>query len=462
MLMMTRHATGRMLRIDFFGTLPLFLALSLCTGCAHFQPAPLNLVSPNVWALNSLVRTLPSGAQIDIAPPLQPMAVAELAVLNDPDLIAARLQHKVGQADLLTAGLPPDPSITGGFAALLSGPAIMPALSASLAEDISPLITYSVNRKAAKAALAQIDAGILWQEWQVASQAEQLCITLQGDRETVATLRADHAALDRVDADIFKQVQDGNLTIAAASASQAALAANDTSLNTALQTQAQDRDQLDGLLGLASGVDLQIANVAPPAIDEQTANRAIGRLATTRPDLLALEAGYTQADAKLRAAILAQFLPINLGAAGGRDTSNVVSAGPQVTLTLPLFNRNRGGIANAEATRAVLAAQFRASLASATANARSLLTRIALLQTQTRIADGEAARAGSIAAQARDAFAHGALDAQSAVNLQTASSDRQRESITLRTQLETAEISLATLIGLGLPAASTPQLDPHS
>lgn len=107
--------------------------------------------------------------------------MAALAVLNDSDLIAARTQHGAGEADLLSAGLLPDPSITAGFAALMSGPASLPALSGGLAQDISTLITYQVTVKAAKAGLAQVDAGILWQEWQVANQVEAFCIALGAD-----------------------------------------------------------------------------------------------------------------------------------------------------------------------------------------------------------------------------------------------------------------------------------------
>ena len=58
--------------------------------------------------------------------------VAGLAVLNDPDLAAARAQHDVAAAELLSAGLPPDPSITGGFGALLGGPASMSSINAGL------------------------------------------------------------------------------------------------------------------------------------------------------------------------------------------------------------------------------------------------------------------------------------------------------------------------------------------
>jgi outer membrane protein TolC len=421
-------------------------------GCASYHAAPLNLGSPLKPSLAALNRRQPDGGMIATGAPLSLQNVVALAVLNDPDLIAAHAQHGVSQADLLSAGLLPDPSITAGFAALISGPGSIPAISGGLAQDISALITYRANMAAAKAGQAQVDAGILWQEWQVASQAEALCIAIVADEQTLATLRADDAALSEVDQATQRQVGAGNMTIAASAASMAALAATETALNTAIQTRGQDRDQLDALLGLEPGIDVPVRLPVFTPIPRGVAEQAIASLARRRPDLIALRYGYTEADARLRAAILTQFLPISLGGTAGRDTSNVWSAGPQLTLNLPLFNRNRGGVASAAATRAQLAAQFAASLAGAEGGAEALLARTQELQEESRVADDAAASAAKIAAQSQTAFNNGALDALSAVNLQTAAADRQREAITLREQRLTAVLALETMLGIGLPA----------
>ncbi len=435
------------------------LAFAALAGCARYQPAPLDLGVPLQPSLMSLRHQLPNGQTLPLAQPLSLQTVAALAVLNDPALRAARTQRGLAQAVLLAAGLPPDPTISGGFGALLSGPGSMPAISGALSEDLSALVTYRVERQAAKAGLAQVDADILWQEWQVASQAEQLCLSIAADRQTVASLRADHQALTAVDDATRRQVAAGDLTIGAAATSMAALAATDTALDAAMQTLGQDRDQLDALLGLHPGVDIALAPGAIAPVSQDVAQRAIASLPQRRPDLIALRFGYAQADAKLRSAILMQFLPISIGPAASRDTSGIWSLGPQLSLTLPLFNRNRGGIATARATRAQLAAQFQASLANAAGGAEALLNRAALLQGESRTADASAATAATIAAQAGRAFANGSLDALAEANLQVAAGDREREAIALRMQYQTAELSLATLLGLGLPPAAIPVLD---
>jgi len=438
------------------------VSIVCCLGlsaCAVYNAAPLNLGVPLRRSLSALDTRPPDGHSITIGQPLSLHDVAAIAVLNDPDLMAARTQRGIGQADLLSAGLLPDPSINAGFSALISGPGNIPAISGGLAQDFSALITYRVNIAAAKAGLASIDAGILWQEWQVAGQAEALCIAIDADDKTVASLEADSVALVRMNAATQTQVAAGNLTLAESSASMAALAANQTALNAQIQARDQDIDQLDSLLGLNPGTEVPILAPRVTPISPVAAVKAIASLPARRPDLIALRYGYEQADAKLRGAILTQFVPITLGGTGGRDTTNVWSAGPQLTLNLPLFNRNRGGIASASAARAQLAAQFSASLASADASAEALLARIGVLRAQSAGADAQAQTATLMAAQSQAAFADGSLDVQSAVNLQTAAGDRDREAIALHAQLATASLALNTMLGIGLPPIAHPDME---
>jgi len=426
----------------------IWLALAGCgvalSGCAAGPAAPLP-AAPDF-------AVLPGADQA-----LTPTQVAALALQNDPALIAARAQHGVAAAELLAAGLPPDPIISGSFAALLSGPGAMPSVAAALSQDVSALLTYGADRRAAKAGLAEVDAGILWQEWQVAAQAEQLSVTLRADDATRASLQADAAALSQVADSVQAQLGQNNLTLADQAGAQAALATVQDALNTAATTTTQDQNQLDALLNLAPGTVVPLAAASPPAISVPEANAALAGLAARRPDLIALRYGYEQADAKLRAAILSQFMPVSLGASGGRDTSGVVSAGPQISLTLPLFSRNRPAIAAAAATRAALRAQYQASLDDAVSGVLSLSATIVTLRAEAVQADRAAQTAQQAAAQARAAYAAGALDARAETDLMTAAGERTRAATALHAQLDTATLSLATLAGIGLPPATEPR-----
>lgn len=434
-----------------------FLALTsslltgMLAGCAAYHPAPLPEAPDLRGSLASLNRTLPDGKALNVAAPLSLQDVAALAVLNNPDLAAARAQHQLGEADLLAAGRPPDPSISGGFAALLSGPGAMPALTGGFTQDLGALITGPADRAAARAGLKQIDEGILWQEWQVAAKAEQLAINIRAAQATLASLRRDETLLGGVSESVQQQIAAHNLTSNEGVTALSALASVQSAAASIAQTAQQEADALDALLGLRphTPVPLATPHLAPPA--PKAVQAALASLPTRRPDLLALRFGYEQADAKLRAAILAQFLPISIGGSGGRDTSDVWSFGPQFSLTLPLFNRNRRAIKAADATRGALRAQYQAALDNAEGAAAALPRQITLLQSASQAAQEQAAQARAMARGAARAYGAGQLSGPAYANLAALAGERQRNAITLHAQLQNAELSLATLLGFGLP-----------
>ncbi len=94
-----------------------------------------------------------------------------------------------------------------------------------------------------------------------------------------------------------------------------------------------------------------------PTLAEATAD-----LEHRRPDLLALRAGYESQEARVRAAVQAQFPRIEIGLTGARDTDGVRTAGFGVVLGLPVFDRQQGEIARQRATRRQLGEEYAARL----------------------------------------------------------------------------------------------------
>ncbi|MFX8762610.1 TolC family protein, partial [Acinetobacter baumannii] len=74
----------------------------------------------------------------------------------------------------------------------------------------------------------------------------------------------------------------------------------------------------------------------------------------SRTDLAALRAGYDAQEASVHKAVLDQFPTLNLSVTGNRDSAGNLLLGPTIDFTLPLWNRNRGGIAVERATRKAL------------------------------------------------------------------------------------------------------------
>jgi outer membrane protein TolC len=121
------------------------------------------------------------------------------------------------------------------------------------------------------------------------------------------------------------------------------------------------RFELARLIGLPPGFTLRLAPPSlPPPPPDAGALYAIAL--RERTDLQALRAGYAAQEAATRKAVLDQFPKLDLSVNGARDTAGNLTIGPSVAFTLPLWNRNRGGIAIATATRAALKAEYEARL----------------------------------------------------------------------------------------------------
>ena len=324
---------------------------------------------------------------IDLAAPLTPNALAVIAVLENPDLKALRTRASVVDAQAFAARLLPDPTVSLGADKLLGGPDTFTALAGQLGFDLSMLRTRAALRAKDKALGAQARADIAWAEWQTACNAR-----LQGAR--VVALSA-QLPLARESAEATRALYDraaraaARNDIARADLDVRSLAALDAAANLRgiERDLAAARLELNRMLGLPPETMLQLASpeapLALPPADGLT------QLALTRRlDLAALRKGYDAAEADVRLAIIQQFPNISLTLAGARDTADNRTIGGQIGFTLPLWNRNRGGIAVADATRTQLHAEYDARLF------------------QTRADIAAAVSALAIAARQRDEFAN--------------------------------------------------------
>ena len=183
------------------------------------------------------------------------------------------------------------------------------------------------------------------------------------------------------------------------------------------------------------------------------------RLADRRPDLVALQLGYRAQEARVRAAILGQFPALLIGFAAARDTSDIRTFGPQVTLDLPIFNRNQGAIAIERATRALLRDEFTARLAAVEGQVRAALADEALLRRQIRSVRGQLAETERIANDAALAYRAGNLDERSYVDLVSTRIAKQQELVSLEQALLDLQVATATLIGAGMPTVVLPLSD---
>jgi outer membrane protein TolC len=174
---------------------------------------------------------------------------------------------------------------------------------------------------------------------------------------------------------------------------------------------------------------------------------------------VALQLGYRAQNAKLRTAVLSRFPNLVFGVTGGSDNTNVRTAGPQITLELPIFNQNQGNIAIESATRQQLHDEYAARLTAAVGQVRAMIAEIDLLNRQLREVRQQLAGTRRVAAQAESAFNAGNLDERSYVDLVGARLTKEQEIVTIEQSLLDQQVAIATLIGAGMPAIALPRQD---
>ena len=427
--------------------------LALVTGCAGDRATSLpgrSVLAPSVAALD---RSRPgSSSPIPSDRPLTLTEIGLLAVQNSPNLRGVRAQRGTARAQVIEAGLFPDPVLAGSYNFLLAGPAVANAIGATLTADVTALVTLSVRRRAAQQAALQVDANVVWQEWQTISQAQKLAIDIVEQRRLLRSLKQALDLLQQRAAVSARAVAQGNATLQMLAPDVAAATSLQTQYDTAELQQERRWQSLDALLGLLPDVRPLLATaLRVPDIRPGEAAGMLASLPQRRPDLIALQLGYEAQQARVRAAVLGQFPALTLGPNYGSDTSRVQSLGPSISVALPLFNRNRGRIAIARATREQLRAEYAARLATAEGGAKALLANLALLQRQLAAARTGLGRARSLAAGAESAMLGGLLDELSYVQLVITRLEKERQVIGLEQQLLDERTSLATLLGVGLP-----------
>lgn len=369
--------------------LPVALAL-LASGCATYRPEPLGndtlILSPPVASIlardaATIDRPYLRPVAIDLARPLDANAIAILAVLSNPDLKALRQRAGVADAQAFAAGLLPDPSFSFNADPLLSGPDIYTGLGSSLGINLAALRTRGVVRAQAQAEARRVRLDLAWAEWQTSGlarlQAARIVMLERAEALARASRDGAQSILDRMlraagRGDILPDLVQG-VRVAAFDAADR--------LRTAERDLAAARLELKRLLGLPPGYPLRLAAIGlPPPPPDAEALFAIARV--ERTDLQALRAGYAAQEAAVHKAVLDQFPSLDLSINGARDTANNVTLGPSVAFTLPLWNRNRGGIAIERAARAALRAEYEARLFQTRAEIAAAVDSLALLRRQ--------------------------------------------------------------------------------
>ncbi len=286
---------------------------------------------------------------------LSPDEAAILAVIANPSLKAERDQLALSDAQLLQAGLLPNPQLslsadipTGGLTAGANT-----AYGIGLDWEITALLRRPAEIKSAKAARKEIDLAIAWRELQTA-EASRIAVyrvvalkrQIELQKEILQRLESNLSAVEQAAGHGLMSEADLSVIKTARDEARAGLLEKEKQME-------EELFLLKQLVGVPAGGELVIQEgiELPDRIELPAPETLSADLENRRLDLLALQQGYESQEQTLRAAVLAQFPRINLGVTHARDNTDLYTVGFGLSLELPIFDQNQGKIGLERATR---------------------------------------------------------------------------------------------------------------
>lgn len=434
-----------------------FFIAGIISGCGLTRPVPLPSVAEAVSGGDavqlatqaktvSLVALAPHA--VDLSQPLSDMDIALLAVVGNRDLRAMRARQGVADAQVFSAGLLPDLQISASLDRPLQA-GFVTAWSAALGFDLAALFGLKSARDEASFAARQVHYEIAWQEWVMANQARTLTRQygyLRAERD-LANAAAEVA--EKREARMAKSIARHDARLDDAALAQiAALDARDREKSLSRQIIAA-RLNILALLGLPPGFDIQIATPTSlrPLDAVASATQLLESAVAERLDFLGLRAGYASNAAALRHARWGAFPFPTLGITRARDNSNVKSRGFSLGLSLPLWNRNRGAVRIAAATRAQLREEYSARLFQASVDLGTLLADLRAIVDERGALDARLPRLAQDVATLAQAVDRGDLPYLSYETVRAGLLDKQIVQLGLAQAEAEDEVALETATG---------------
>jgi cobalt-zinc-cadmium efflux system outer membrane protein len=439
------------------------LAVLALAGCQAYHARPLTaeavdraLSPPPADSLRvqaaALRHPILPPVALDLSDGLSPDEAAVLAVLVNPSLRAVRDQRALADAQLLQAGILPNPTLSASFDVPVAGntAGTYNAMGAGVDWDLKALVGRRAGIQAAQVGRAAVDLDVAWQEWQTAQAARMAVYDLLSLDEQVALAEEMSKRLaDNLDL-VRKAVGKGLMTALDLAAAEAAANQARSSLVSLTAQARQQRLALNAALGLPADarVKLQKGAALPDRIETPTKEQILSGLDERRLDLVALRRGYESQEAALRKAVLEQFPAISIGFNGARDTSNVITAGLGVTVGLPVFDRNQGAIAQETATRQKLFDEYVNRVFEARAEIARLLDNLQGIEEQLQVAQQAEPGLQRLVDTYRQAVAQGQADVLSYYTAWNDLTAKRLGVLTLRQQLADTQTALEIAAGV--------------
>ncbi len=341
--------------------LPTAFLIFFLAGCAVYHPLLLekNSPVPRISKLEIMAKKINhpilKPVRIDLRDGISPDEAALLAVAGNPELRAVRDQMGIVKAQLIQAGLIPNPSFSYGFEKPIGGrkEEAVKGFEFGINFGLSSLISRGAKIDEAKSRLKSVEISIAWKEWQVAEAAKLHALRLFWIGKMLPLVMEEGSLLRRNLKLIVKALKIGgknckDMEIARRECQRVKLA-----LINLKNENERERLALNRTIGIPPGKMLSLqeeVNFSRWGSLPRSAQVLRG-IENRRLDLLALRIGYKSQEARLRAAVLSQFPGLSIKFARAMDVENVLTSNFGVSIEMPFFNRKRGKIELEKATR---------------------------------------------------------------------------------------------------------------
>jgi outer membrane protein, heavy metal efflux system len=421
----------------------------LLAACARFHAQP---IDPQSTEAHLRARTLSDPGlraylerSLTAGPPTLPGQAWDLTTLTvaafyyHPDLDEARARLRLARAAIQTAGARPNPTLLnlGPSYNIDAAAGVSPWIIGVLDGFILDVPIETAGKRGKRIAQAErlteaaaID--LARTAWQVRSRVRGALVEYLLARQDLDLLSDEERIRAEAVTVYEKRLEVGDVSRPELDTARIGLANTRLAVRTAegrvVTSQADLAFALGVPLSALDGVDIAWPGLATPPTEAEVAATAIQRAGLlNRLDIRAGLARYAAAEAGLRLEIARQYPDLHLGPGYTWD-QGANKFGIGLTIELPIFNRNQGPIAEAEARRAEAAARFLGLQAAVIAETGKTLGRYRSAREELTDADAATALLRTQESASRRGLEIGEQDrlALVGVRLQRISAERNR------------------------------------
>ncbi|HYE62060.1 MAG TPA: TolC family protein [Phycisphaerales bacterium] len=341
------------------------------SGCASYSARPVDLhahraawaertpESPDVRLLaEELSKASGEPVSLDLADGLSAAEAELVALVYNPELRVARLRAGVARATADNAGRWEDPVLGGEVTRFLQSTANPWMLATTLGLTLPVSGRLGIERQRAGAEHATAITRVFEQEWTVRNELRRAWARWSAAEQKARVTREYLASLEGLVGIVDRLEQAGELPTIDARFFKIE---HSMRRNELVQMEAMRREaelMVRQVMGLSPGAPVTLLPGLSPDVD---ASLSPEHLLERSPALAVAQAEYEVAEKSLELEVRRQYPDLMVGPGYGREEGMDQAIG-MFQLPLPLWNRNREGVARAEAEREVARAMLETTL----------------------------------------------------------------------------------------------------